>query len=302
MIFLSLFVAHLFVLAIPSLGEEFLSCYSQGCICTGTKSAELHCNFTDAGFHVPATISRTLRHIKIHGTNYSIYISDQTYNDSWSVLESLEINGQGRSRHNLKLPRKFTIKLQQLKLFRIRNAGLVSIDERAFSNMNKMRELDLSNNELLNINAVASTFKGYTANKIKTLNISGTHRSKTALPFTTFWSFPLESLLNLDISWTKSSIQDLGFTYKGWSSFLKYRDFTKYLLRNLVTLNISGTSANIHHVEYTNCTYRMPFFKSFVYLEDLRMDYWALKQPDSNNLFAFENGCYIFPPSLQDTY
>ena len=296
----TILVVHMWVLAIPALGEYYLSCHSQGCLCNGTDFAVLYCNFSQSVFRLPINIVGYLKHVKITGTNYSVDIPDQTYGSSWSVLETLEIHGHGGNRQQLNLPYKFTRKLSQLKLLRIRNAGLVSVERFAFSKLNAIRELDLSNNAFLNVKEIERAFSGYTANKLETLNISGIQISRTMPPPIRAELSPLKSLLNLDMSWTRGAFQNkLGIVYR-----FPYAYFPIYSIGpNIVTLNMSRTQSYNSDSDQTNCTFRMPVFNKFKNLTVLRLDYWAVNgtesAPPCTDLFAFENGCYRLPARLK---
>ena len=285
-----LLVVHLSIQYIPALGAYnlyILSCYYSGCLCSGTNRDMLQCNFTQSVFYFPKSIVLTIKHLKITGTSYTVYIPDRIYDSSWSVLESFEIYGHGGNRQQLTLPYQFTKRLSRIKLLRIRNAGLVSIDKHAFSNMSAMEHLDLSNNEFLNKKEVEDAFSGYTANRLQTLNISGIHSSKILSPFTNLVLYPLTSLLNLDVSWTKAALIHV---HKSFS-----------ILPNLVTLNISGT----YQLERTNCSHPKLYLKN---LKNLRMDYWPVGQFHDtitpllpcSIVFVFEYGCYHLPYNLKE--
>ena len=295
----TILVVHMWVLAIPALGENHLSCRSQGCLCNGTGSVALYCNFNQSVFRLPRSIVIYTKHVKITGTNFSVDISDQNYDSSWSVLETLEIYGHGGRRQQLTLPYKFTKKLSQVKLLRIRNAGLVSIERSAFSKLNAVVELDFSNNEFLNVKEIEKAFSGYTANKLETLNISGIHSSRTMRPLMRAELSPLKSLLNLDISWTRAAFQNKGTI----PQFPYVYVLIQNIIPNIVTLNMSRTQSYNTDSDQTNCNFRIPVFNKFKNLTVLRLDYWAVNgtesAPPCTDLFAFENGCYRLPARLK---
>ena len=215
------------------------------------------CNVSDGMFTLPIDVPPQLRNFKIVGQNYSINISNQEYGNSWQSVEELEIFGDG-DEGDLRLPNVFTEKLRQIKLFRIRNAGLRSIDLLAFSQMMALEHLDLSHNAFLSFEEASDGLAGFEPGTLKTLYLSGIHNGeRMGIYSINYESFMyVSSIQSLDISWTRAAVHFASFES----------------LPNLRMLDLSGT-----HTLYGNCVWTLTRLE---HIQELRMDYWPTIAPN----------------------
>ena len=91
-----------------------LTCGSHGCSCVTPNSSVIYCNFRNENFRVSKDISANIRQVKIFGQNFTIDIPDQKYGESWSLIESLEIQGDAEKMRRVMLPYNFAIKLHRI--------------------------------------------------------------------------------------------------------------------------------------------------------------------------------------------
>ena len=207
-------------------GLKTLTCTNyKFCSCVGNH---LLCNITDANFVLPSNISlgEAIESMTIQGDGYSVNIPDKYYSESWSILKSFELIGSS-SRNRLSLPLNFTQALKNLTIFRIRSSNLCDIERYAFSFLNHIVEIDISNNGKLHVTEVEKGLHNFSSETIKTFNISGIHNAENMEEFAVSGNLlsPLGSVRVFDISWTRAS--------KLLSSF--------NLMPNLVSINMSGT-------------------------------------------------------------
>ena len=208
-------------------GEAMLTCDSENCECSDTDSSRISCFYMDESFLIPKEISGHLRSVTIQGMNFSVHIPDQEYSDSWSMVESFEIvRKDGDDKHELNLPYNFTRKLGRVKVFRMRNTGLISIEGKAFRNMTALEHLDLSRNKFLNLRSLDLAMVQRSLANLNVLNISRIHSGERMSLYNIKPSLfhSISAIKTLDISWTRIvSLKRLE------------------ILSNLETLNISGT-------------------------------------------------------------
>ena len=242
--------------------EEQITCNSLKCECecTGPALSKISCYFTDESVCLLTGVSTHLRSSKIEGRNVSIYIPDQDFEDSWSVIESFEIYGF-RKNFRFHLPYRFTRKLHQITLFRLRNvSSVMTLDNVAFSNMTLLEHLDLSGNEFMKTEHLVHALTELTSVTMKTLNLSRVliaskftlYKTVELTPFTAVEKLTqqIPIIKHLDLSWTRA-----------YFSFVELKS-----LPNLVTLNISGTLKN----PFYGCVALQQHRR----LEVLRMDNW----------------------------
>ena len=253
--------------ATKALTEELECNPGTRCNCLGSNLTVMSCNISNGVFTLPIDLSPQLRSVKIAGRNYSIHISNSDYGDSWQRIENLEIFGDD-GKGDLRLRKTFTDKLSRVKLFRITNAGLRSIDRSAFSNMISLEHLDISNNAFLNIHEFTNGLFEFKTHTLKTVNISGIHSGNRMEMFSIYFSLlsRLLSVNNLDMSWTRGSV--LVATFE--------------LLPELRMLNISGT----HLFQSLSCIRTLTRLE---HLHELRMDYWPTTAISSRRPRASRN-------------
>ena len=281
--------------------EEQLTCNSGKCECAGTDLSIISCYFADESVHLPIGIPTHLRIVKIQGRNFSVYIPDQNYDDSWSLIESFEVHGDGGITQDLNLPYNFTRKLGQVKLFVMRNTGLKSIEEKSFMNMTVLEHLDLSQNKFLNIRYLELAMIQSSFRKLNLFNVSKIHSGERMSLYNIRPSLLLHisAIKNFDISWTRTaSIKRLE------------------TLSSLETLNISGTPMLFDDqtclktvLLLTNLiVWRLNHWPRLmtnsVYLRHRRWQYPSLNvNPYScSTVNVFRNECFILPPELKELY
>ena len=248
-----------FILLMLSLAEKIvckeittLSCGSQEqCRC---EANTLDCFFVDVKFDLPSKVElpEQISSVVILGRNYTIDITDNVHNETWSQVRHLTIIGSS-GREGLKLPLTFTEKLTNITTLVIRNSNLSAIASGAFSKMNKIIEIDISNNSFLNIIEVEKGLQNFTSRSLKLFNISAIHNAENMNLFTVTRGLfhPICSVEILDMSWTRAFSLDASFD----------------MMPNLTCFNMSGT----YIFGPDNC---FSTLNRLPRIETLAMDHW----------------------------
>ena len=184
----SLCMSERFADATPAPKEKLACNTGTRCDCLGWNLTVLSCNVSNGLFKLPKHLPPLIRGVKIIGRNFSISIAKSGYGDSWQKIETIEIFGDD-AEGDVRLRKTFTDKLRRTKLLRIKNAGLTTIDNYAFSNMTALEHLDLSNNAFLSITEVGKGLILFQSRTLKTFDISGIHSGKRMKMYNVYSSF-----------------------------------------------------------------------------------------------------------------
>ena len=278
-----------------------LSCgFPEQCRC---EDNTLECFFTDITFVLPSKVelAENTSTLWIHGTNYSIEIPDKVYNETWSHVRHLNVIGSS-GRKGLMLPLTFTQRLTNLTTLHIRDSNLSAIDRGAFSEMNKIIQIDISNNSFLNIKEVEKGLQNFSAKTLKSFNISAIHNAENMNLFTVTRDLfhPLSSIEILDMSWTRAFSLDASFD----------------IMPNLTCFNMSGTYIfgpdtcfstlnRLHQLE----TLAMDFWPTLARNGDVsysQYNHYIVRRESTNcPATSFKDnttGCIILSPSVKQIY
>ena len=241
---------NILVAKVLNLDADRLSCNSHiACSCNETLFS---CYFTDTIFTLPGEnrLSEDIDTIIIQGHSYTLSIPRIIYYSSWATIKRLEVTG---SRKNLTLTYNFMKALSNLRVLRLRNSNLIEIEKFAFSNLNQLMELDLSNNSFLHIREVENGLEEFNSTTLEIFNISSVHNAENMRDFTITKRlfFPLSSVKILDISWTRAIRVHASFG----------------LMPNIISYNMSGTFI----LGPTSCFATINRLRK---LEVIALDYW----------------------------